>query len=202
MIFLDITILLQKGFKHEKTSNLKPLSTLIYTRLSAWRSRKFSIFFAVSDVFSGYGLSLFIGNLQRTIVTGLNPVIRKRDTLNTSVLFRYCPCQCNRPAGGYNYYKSQNYVTEFYFGEETPDKVKAYSENSDNKGQNGGDNHNEAQKTACRLDIKGLQDSALGEGKRRRSHSAGRARQAGPLLEAAIAEQPAHINPVIPGKCK
>ena len=129
-------------------------------------------------------------------------MIPERDALNMSVLCRYCPCQCNRPAGGYNYYQCQNYIPELYFSEETPDKVKVYSENSGNKRQNRGNNHNGAQKTAGRLDIEGLEDFALSEGKRRRSHSAGRARQAGPLLEAAIAEQPAHINPVMPGKCK
>lgn len=119
-----------------------------------------------------------------------------------SVICRHCAGQCNRPAGGYDYYQGQNHVSELYFFEKTFDKAKIYSENSDNGCQKCRDNHYRAQQTAGRLDIEGFEDSALSEGKCRRSHSAAQTRQAGPLLEAAVAEPSAHIDLVMSRDCK
>jgi len=124
------------------------------------------------------------------------------DNCTESVICRYCSGQCNRPAGGYDYYQGQNHVSELDFREKTLDKAKIYSESSDNKRQNRGDNHDRAQKAAGRLDIESFENSALSEGKCRRSHSACRARQAGPLLEAAITEPSAHIDLVMSYQCK
>lgn len=50
--------------------------------------------------------------------------------------------------------------------------------------------------------MEGFEDSALSEGKCRRSHSAGQARQAGSLLESAVAEPSAHINLIMSRQCK
>jgi len=119
-----------------------------------------------------------------------------------SAFCRYRSGQCNRPAGGNYYYQGQNHVSELYFREKTLDKAKIYSENSDNECQECCYNHYRAQKAAGRLNIEGFEDSALREGKRRRSHSTARARQAGSLLEAAITEQSAHINLVMSRQCK
>ena len=119
-----------------------------------------------------------------------------------SVICRHCSGQCNRPACDYDDYQGQNHVSELDFFEKTFDKAKIYSENSDNECQECRDNQYRAQQTAGRLDIEGFEDSALSEGKCRRSHSAGRTRQAGPLFEAAVAEPSAHIDFVMSHKCK
>ena len=52
------------------------------------------------------------------------------------------------------------------------------------------------------MGIEGFEEFALGESKCSRSHSAGRAWQASPLFEAAIAEPSAHIDPVMSRYCK
>jgi hypothetical protein len=166
--------------------NFLKISTYsIYTRLKTFASRKMSGFRALCGVYSD--VTNFLFSTGKRI---------------KSVLCRYCPGQCNRPACGYDNYQGQNHVPELYFFEKTLDKAKIYSENSDNECQECGDNHYRAQQTTGRLNIEGFENSALSEGKCRRSHSAGRARQAGPLLEAAETEPTAHIDLVMSGQCK
>jgi hypothetical protein len=118
------------------------------------------------------------------------------------ILCRNRSRQSDRPAGGYDYYQGYNHISQLYFCEETLDKSKIYAENGNNKRQNRNNNQDGTQKTAGRLDIEGLEDFALGKGKRCSSHSAGRARQAGLLFEAAITEPSTHIDLIMSRYCK
>ena len=164
---------------------LKISTYSIYTRLKTFASRKMSGFCALCGVYSDATNFLF-----------------STDKRIKSVICRHCSDQCYRPAGDYDYYQGQNHVSELDFFEKTLDKAKIYSENSDNKRQNCCDNHYRAQQPAGRLDIEGFEDSATSEGKCRRSHSTAQTRQAGPLLEAAVAEPSAHIDLVMSRECK
>jgi len=118
------------------------------------------------------------------------------------IFFHQGAGQCNRPAGQDDNEQGQNEVSGFYFGEKARDKAKVHAENRYDKRQNSNKDHQRAQQGARRLDIKGLKDFALGEGFRCGGHSAGWARQAGILLEAATAEPEAHIGLVMAGNAK
>ena len=164
------------------------------------RARASHISFVLNYPLSSRTILRFYGMSE--VLSDVANLLFSIDNCRESVIRRYCSGQSNRPSGGYDYYQGQNHISKLYFCEKTFDKAKIYPENSDNKRQNRGDNHDTAQKAASRLDIEGFEDSALSEGKRRRSHSAGRARQTCSLLEAAIAKPSAHIDPVMSRQCK
>ena len=149
---------------------------ITYSRLFTRQSRKIFVFCALCNIYS--------------------------DVTNPLFSSSNCAGQCNRPASDDYYYQGQDHVSELDFFEKTLDKAKIYPENSDNERQYRCENHYTAQKTTGRLDIEGFEDSALREGKRSGSHSAGRTRQTGPLLEAAVTEPSTHINFIMSHQCK
>ncbi len=128
--------------------------------------------------------------------------IRQETECKSSILSLQCPSQCCRPAGGNNDYQGQNYVSDLNLREKTAQKPEIDAKNSYEQGQNCRRNQPTAQQTGGRLDIKCFEDSALGERKYRGGHSAGWARQVVFLLEAAVAEPPAHIGFIVPGPRK
>ena len=107
-----------------------------------------------------------------------------------------------RPAEQDDDEQGQNEVSGFYFGEKTHDKAEVHAEYGYDQRQNSNKDHQRAQQCARRLDIKGLEDFSLGEGFSRGGHTAGRARQAVVLPEAATAEPEAHIELVVAGNAE
>ena len=158
---------------------------ITYSRLFTLQSRKIFVFCALCNIYSDVTNPLFSSSNYKE-----------------SIICRKCAGQCNRPAGDDYYYQGQNHVPKLDFVEKTLDKAKIYSENSDNECQDRCENHYTAQKTTGRLDIEGFENSALSEGKRSGSHSAGRTRQTGPLLEAAVTEPSTHIDFIMSRQCK
>ncbi len=107
------------------------------------------------------------------------------------------PSQRYRPAGCNNDKHGQNYVSDLNFREKTLQKPEIDAKNSYEESQNCRRNQRTAQQTGSRLDIKCFEDSHLSESKYRCGHSAGWARQVVFLLEAAVAEPPAHIGFIV-----
>jgi len=133
----------------------------------------------------------------------IGKIERMQETeFKSSILARQSPSQCYRPAGGNNDYHGQNYVSDLNFLEKTAQKPEIDAKNSYEESQNCPRNQRTAQQTGGRLDIKCFEDSALSERKYRGGHSAGRARKVVFLLEAAVAEPPAHIGFIVPGQSK
>ncbi len=123
---------------------------------------------------------------------------RQKTECKSSIAARQGSSQRYRPAGCNNDKHCQNYVSDLNFREKTLQKPEIGAENSYEQSQNRRHNQYTAQQTGSRLDIECFEDSALGERKYRCGHSAGWTRQVVFLLEAAVAEPPAHIGLIMP----
>ena len=85
-------------------------------------------------------------------------------------------------------------MTDFDLCEKLSNEPEINACNSYEKAQNACENHYRANQAAGRLDIEGIEDSALGKSQRSGGHAAGRAWNTVPDSEAASSEVSPHVG--------
>ncbi len=105
-----------------------------------------------------------------------------------------CSRHRHRPAGQDNDNHSQNNMSDLNLSKETLDQSEIHSENCGEQSQNRHNNQSTAEKSSGWLKIERLYNFALHKSKCRSSPAAGRARQAGPLFEAARTKPPFYVH--------
>jgi hypothetical protein len=104
---------------------------------------------------------------------------------SVTAVFSQCPCECNSPAGSKNkQYRGDN-VSQFQRGKPPFKEGRVYTKNSGKQSKKCYDNRDAAEKCGGGLEVKRADYMAMGEGKDRGGHTAGGARQAIALFEAA-----------------